>query len=411
MESGYDRAGNQLSLSSVFEAVGAFKNGTITSNELESIEKSACPSCGSCSGMFTANSMNCLMEVLGVSLPGNGTILATSNEREELVRESAKHLMRLVKDNVKPRDIITKESIEDAFAVDMALGGSTNTILHLLAIAHEAEIEFNLNQINEISSLVPYLAKISPSSSLSITDLHKAGGVYAIINELLKINNLIYKDRITVNGKTIGSNASEIEIKNDQVIRTLDNSHRKNGGLTVLFGNIAPDGAVLKIGGVREDLNFFSGKAICFNSESDAVASIFADKVHEGHVVVIRYEGPKGGPGMPEMLAPTSAIVGKGLGEKVALLTDGRFSGATRGLAIGHVSPEAAAGGPIGLIEDGDEITIDLITKEIKLHVNEETLKERAKNSNFEKAKPKSRYLLRYSKLVTSANTGAVLES
>jgi dihydroxy-acid dehydratase len=410
MNSGYDSNGNQLSLSSVFEAVGAFKSGSISSSELKLLEKSACPSCGSCSGMFTANSMNCLMEVLGIALPGNGTVLATSTEREELVRESARHLMNLVEKNIKPREIITKEAIEDAFAVDMALGGSTNTILHLLAISNEAEIDFNLRQINEISSLVPYLAKISPSSSLTITDLHNAGGVPAIIRELLKIKDIIHKDRLTVNGNTIHQNVLEATIKDENVIRPLDKSHRKDGGLTVLFGNIAPDGSVLKIGGVKEDLNYFSGKAICFNSESEAVESIFADKVKEGHVVVIRYEGPKGGPGMPEMLAPTSAIVGKGLGEKVALITDGRFSGATRGLAIGHISPEAAAGGKIRLIKDGDEIIIDLENKSINLNVDEQTLLDREQNLQFEKEKPKSRFLLRYSALVTSANTGAVLK-
>ena len=339
MEAGVSSTGKQLSLTSVFEGVGALKSGKMSEAELLDIENNACPTCGSCSGMFTANSMNCLMEMLGVTLPGNGTIVATSNERHKLIKEAAKQLVRMIKEDVKPRDIITKEAIDDAFALDMAMGGSTNTVLHTLAIANEAEIDYNVEDINTVAERVPYLAKIMPASDISMDDIEKAGGVSSIINELTKIPGSIHPDRITVTGKTIGEDVKDFPITNDQVIRTKDNPYSPVGGLSVLFGNIAPQGGVIKVGAVDPSIKVFKGEAIVFDSQEAAQENIDNGTVREGHVVVIRYEGPKGGPGMPEMLAPTSAIQGRGLGTKVALITDGRFSGASRGISIGHISP------------------------------------------------------------------------
>lgn len=365
MEAGTSAAGKQLSLTSVFEGVGAHKSGKMSAEELLDIENNACPTCGSCSGMFTANSMNCLMEMLGVALPGNGTIVATSEERHKLIKEAAKQLIRMVKEDVKPRDIITKEAIDDAFALDMAMGGSTNTVLHTLAIANEAEIDYNIEDINKVAERVPYLAKIMPASDISMDDINKAGGVSAIINELTSIPGAIHPDRPTVAGVTMGELVKDYHITNDQVIRTKDNPYSAVGGLSVLFGNIAPDGSVIKVGAVDPSIKVFKGEAIVFDSQEAAQENIDNGTVKEGHVVVIRYEGPKGGPGMPEMLAPTSAIQGRGLGTKVALITDGRFSGASRGISIGHISPEAAEGGPIALVENGDIIEIDLDRKSV----------------------------------------------
>ena len=410
MEAGVSSTGAPLSLTSVFEGVGAYKSGKMTAEELLDIENNACPTCGSCSGMFTANSMNCLMEMLGVALPGNGTIVATSDERHRLIKEAAKHLVRMVKEDIKPRDIITKEAIDDAFALDMAMGGSTNTVLHTLAIAHEAEIDYSVQDINTVAERVPYLAKIMPASDISMDDIFKAGGVSAIINELTKIPGAIHPDRITITGKTMREDVQDYHITNDQVIRTKDNPYSPVGGLSVLFGNIAPDGGVIKVGAVDPSIKEFTGEAIVFESQEAAQENIDNGTVREGHVVVIRYEGPKGGPGMPEMLAPTSAIQGRGLGTKVALITDGRFSGASRGISIGHISPEAAEGGPIALVEDGDIIDIDLTNRTIELKVTEEVLAERrAKLQPFE-PKIKKGYLARYSKLVTSASTGGVMK-
>ncbi|MFS0688613.1 dihydroxy-acid dehydratase [Sporosarcina sp. 179-K 8C2 HS] len=410
MEAGVSSSGSPLSLTSVFEGVGAYKSGKMTAEELLDIENNACPTCGSCSGMFTANSMNCLMEMLGMALPGNGTIVATSDERHKLIKEAAKNLIRMVKEDVKPRDIITKEAIDDAFALDMAMGGSTNTVLHTLAIAHEAEIEYSVQDINTVAERVPYLAKIMPASDISMDDIFKAGGVSAIINELTKIPGAIHPDRITITGKTMREDVQDYHITNDQVIRTKDNPYSPVGGLSVLFGNIAPDGGVIKVGAVDPSIKQFTGEAIVFESQEDAQENIDNGTVREGHVVVIRYEGPKGGPGMPEMLAPTSAIQGRGLGTKVALITDGRFSGASRGISIGHISPEAAEGGPIALVEDGDIIDIDLTNRTIELKVTDEVLAERrAKLKPFE-PKIKKGYLARYSKLVTSASTGGVMK-
>ena len=410
MKAGLSSQGKALTLSSMFEAVGAFKEGQMTKDEFLEMEQNACPTCGSCSGMFTANSMNCLMEVLGLALPYNGTALAVSEERREMIRQAAKQLVYNVKHDIKPRDIVTKEAIDDAFALDMAMGGSTNTVLHTLAIAQEAGIEYDLSRINDIAKKTPYLSKIAPSSSYSMQDVHEAGGVPAIINELMKKEGVLHPDRITVTGKTLRENNEGKEITNDVVIRKLDNPYDKEGGLSILYGNVAPDGAVIKVGGVDPSIKTFTGKAICFNSHDEAVEAIDNHTVKAGHVVVIRYEGPKGGPGMPEMLAPTSSIVGRGLGKDVALITDGRFSGATRGIAVGHISPEAASGGPIGLIEDGDEITIDLTERTLDLHVDDATLAARKASQPSFKAKVKTGYLARYTALVTSANTGGVMK-
>ncbi|WP_019166390.1 dihydroxy-acid dehydratase [Staphylococcus delphini] len=410
MKAGLSAQGKALTLSSMFEAVGAFKEGAMTKEEFLDMEQNACPTCGSCSGMFTANSMNCLMEVLGLALPYNGTALAVSDQRREMIRAAAKQLVENVKNDLKPRDIVTKEAIDDAFALDMAMGGSTNTVLHTLAIAKEAGIDYDLTRINEIAKKTPYLSKIAPSSSYSMDDVHQAGGVPAIINELMKKEGVLHPDRITVTGKTLRENNQDKAITNDVVIRRLDNPYDQQGGLSILYGNIAPDGAVIKVGGVDPSIKTFKGKAICFDSHDEAVEAIDNHTVRAGHVVVIRYEGPKGGPGMPEMLAPTSSIVGRGLGKDVALITDGRFSGATRGIAVGHISPEAAAGGPIGLIEDGDDITIDLVNRDLTLHVDEAVLAERQAHRQPFKAKVKTGYLARYTALVTSANTGGVMQ-
>lgn len=410
MKAGLSATGKALTLSSMFEAVGAFKEGTITKEDFLDMEQNACPTCGSCAGMFTANSMNCLMEVLGLALPFNGTALAVSKERRALIRESAFKLMDLVKRDIKPKDIVTKEAIDDAFALDMAMGGSTNTVLHTLALANEAGIEYDLERINEIAEKTPYLSKIAPSSSYSMHDVHTAGGVPAIINELMKREGILHPDRMTVTGDTLRDNNAAYTIQNEEVIHTLDNPYSERGGLSMLHGNIAPLGGVIKVGGVDPSIQTFTGAAICFNSHDAAVAAIDNHTVRPGHVVVIRYEGPKGGPGMPEMLAPTSSIVGRGLGKEVALITDGRFSGATRGIAVGHISPEAAALGPIALIEDGDMVTIDLVHRTLNVDVTDDELKQRKARLQPFKAKVKSGYLARYTALVTSANTGGIMQ-
>lgn len=410
MEAGRSSTGKQLSLSSVFEGVGAYKSGQMTEEEFKDIEMNACPTCGSCSGMFTANSMNCLMEMLGVTLPGNGTIVATSEQRKELIREAARHLIRMIEEDIRPRDIITKEAIDDAFALDMAMGGSTNTVLHTLAIANEAGIDYNLEDINKIAERVPYIAKIMPASDISMDDINNAGGVGAIINELTKIPGCIHPDRPTVAGKTIGELVQDYEITNTDVIRTKDNPYSPVGGLSILYGNLAPEGSVIKVGAVDPSIKVFTGEAIVFDSQEEALAAIDEGKVREGHVVVIRYEGPKGGPGMPEMLAPTSAIVGRGLGTKVALITDGRFSGASRGISIGHISPEAAEDGPIALVKNGDIIEIDLPNRTINLKVSDEELENRRNKLKPFEPKIKTGWLARYSKLVTNASKGGIMK-
>jgi dihydroxy-acid dehydratase len=411
MAAGKDAAGNTLTLTSVFEGVGAYQSGQIDENKLQEIEQFACPSCGSCSGMFTANSMNCLAEGLGLALPGNGTILATAPERREFVKKSAKQLMELIKKDIKPRDIVTIDAIDNAFALDMAMGGSTNTVLHTLAIANEAEIEYPIERINEVANRVPHLAKIAPASDYAIEDVHRAGGVSAIINEVLKKPGAFHGDCLTVSGKTIKENVAGCEILDMDVIHPLDNPHSERGGLAVLFGNLAPEGSIIKVGAVDPSVGgYHRGPAICFDSQEEALSGIITGKVEEGHVVVIRYEGPKGGPGMPEMLAPTSQIVGRGLGAKVGLITDGRFSGASRGISIGHISPEAAEGGPIAFVQDGDIIELDMNKRTITLEISDEEMaKRKAEWKGFE-PKVKKGYLARYSKLVTNASKGGIMK-
>lgn len=411
MKAGKTSDGRSISLSSVFEGVGAHQAGKINDDQLLELEQYGCPTCGSCSGMFTANSMNCLAEAMGLALPGNGTILAVSPERKEFVKQSARQLMKLIEMNLKPRDIVTKEAIDNMFAVDMAMGGSTNTVLHTLAIAHEAGIEYPIERINEVAERVPHLAKIAPASDWHIEDVHNAGGVSAVLNELLKKEGALHGDCITVTGKTLRENVEGCEITNHEVIHPIDNPHTERGGLAVLFGNLAPNGAIIKTGAVDKSVGgYHKGPAICFDSQDEALAGIAGGKIKEGHVVIIRYEGPKGGPGMPEMLAPTSQIVGMGLGAKVALVTDGRFSGASRGISIGHASPEAAEGGPIAFVRDGDIVEIDMNNRTMDLLISDEEFeKRRAEWPGFE-LKIKRGYLARYAHLVTSASTGGVMK-
>lgn len=411
MKAGKTSDGRSISLSSVFEGVGAYQAGKIDDKGLAELEQYGCPTCGSCSGMFTANSMNCLAEALGLALPGNGTILAVAPERREFVKESAKQLMKLIEMDLKPRDIVNEKAIDNAFALDMAMGGSTNTVLHTLALAHEAGIDYPIERINEVAKRVPHLAKIAPASDWHIEDVHNAGGVSAVLNELLKKEGAIHGDNITVTGRTIAENVADHPILNTEVIRPLDNPHSEQGGLAVLFGNLAPNGAIIKVGAVDKSVGGrHTGPAICFDSQEEALEGIANGKVKEGHVVVIRYEGPKGGPGMPEMLAPTSQIVGMGLGAKVGLITDGRFSGASRGISIGHISPEAAEGGPIAFVEDGDIIDLNLIDRTITLQISDEEMERRRANWKGFEPKVKTGYLARYSKLVTSASTGGVMK-
>ncbi|WP_337099459.1 dihydroxy-acid dehydratase [Paenibacillus sp. YIM B09110] len=411
MKAGKTSDGRSISLSSVFEGVGAHQAGKINDEQLFELEAFGCPTCGSCSGMFTANSMNCLAEGLGLALPGNGTILAVSPERKEFVKDAARQLMKIIDLGIKPRDIVTKDAIDNAFALDMAMGGSTNTVLHTLAIAHEAGIEYPIERINEVAERVPHLAKIAPASDWHIEDVHEAGGVSAVLNELFKKEGALVGTTLTVTGKTLRENVEGCEIQNTEVIHTIDNPHTARGGLAVLFGNLAPNGAIIKTGAVDKSVGgYHKGPAICFDSQDDALHGIANGKIKEGHVVVIRYEGPRGGPGMPEMLAPTSQIVGMGLGAKVALITDGRFSGASRGISIGHVSPEAAEGGPIAFVQDGDIIEIDMNNRTMDLLISDEEFeKRRAAWPGFE-LKIKRGYLARYAHLVTSASTGGVMK-
>ncbi|WP_249595770.1 dihydroxy-acid dehydratase [Peribacillus frigoritolerans] len=411
MKAGKDKNGKSLSLTSVFEGVGAYQAGNINEEDLQEIEQVACPTCGSCSGMFTANSMNCLAEGLGLALPGNGTILAVAEERKEFVKKSAKQLMEIIKQDIKPRDIVTIDAIDNAFALDMAMGGSTNTVLHTLALAHEAGFEYPMERINEIANRVPHLAKIAPASDYHIEDVHNAGGVSAVINELLKKPGAFNGDCLSVSGKTLRENVAGCEILDKDVIHPLDNPHSERGGLSVLFGNLAPQGSIVKVGAVDASVGgYHRGPAICFDSQEDALSGIITGKVKEGDVVVIRYEGPKGGPGMPEMLAPTSQIVGRGLGAKVGLITDGRFSGASRGISIGHISPEAAEGGPIAFVEDGDIIELDLNNRKIQLEISDEEFEKRKANWKGFESKVRTGYLARYSKLVTNASAGGVMK-
>ena len=412
MKAGKTPDGKTIDLISVFEGVGEYKSGTIDEKRLKILEKFACPSCGSCSGLFTANSMNCLLEVIGLGLPFNGTALAKSKQRSDLTKQAGKIIMKLIEKNIRPRDIVTKDAIDDAFALDMAMGGSSNTVLHTLAFCNEAGIDYPLSRINEVADKIPHLSKISPSGPWHIEDLHKAGGIPALLNEITKKgDDLLHLDRPTVSGKTLRSIVAKSKVKNAEVIRPVDNPHSTKGGLAILFGNLAPEGAVIKTAGVPASMRKHSGPAKIFESQEEAQSGILAGQVQAGDVVVIRYEGPRGGPGMQEMLSPTSAIVGMGLGEKVALITDGRFSGGTRGACIGHVSPEAASGGPIAALHAGDIIDIDLDARTLNVRLSDEEIHSRTAALPEFKPRTKSKWLRRYTHFVTSANTGAVLRS
>ena len=401
--------GHKTSLSSMFEAVGTYNAGKMTADELDEYENKVCPSCGSCSGMYTANSMNCLTEVLGMALKGNGTIPAVYSDRIQLAKRAGMKIMELLEKDIKPRDIMTEDAFRNALTMDMALGCSTNSMLHLPAIAHECGIELNLDIANEISSHTPNLCHLAPAGPTYMEDLNEAGGVYAVMKELADIG-LIHTDCMTVTGKTVGENIAHAVNKNPEVIRPTDNPYTKTGGLAVLKGNLAPDGSVVKRSAVVEEMLVHEGPARVFDCEEDAIAAIKGGKIVSGDVVVIRYEGPKGGPGMREMLNPTSAIVGMGLGSSVALITDGRFSGASRGASIGHVSPEAAVGGPIALVEEGDFIRINIPELKLELAVSDEELEKRRAKWQPREPKVTEGYLKRYAALVTSGNRGAILE-
>ena len=401
--------GKKTSLSSMFEAVGSYSAGKIDEEEVRYYENHACPTCGSCSGMYTANSMNCLTEVLGMGLRGNGTIPAVYSERIKLAKHAGMQIMELLKKDIRPRDIITKESMMNALTMDMALGCSTNSMLHLPAIAHEIGFDFNIKFANEISEKTPNLCHLAPAGPTYMEDLNEAGGVYAVMNELAK-KDLLNLDCMTVTGKTVGENIKNCVNLNPEVIRPIDNPYSQTGGLAVLTGNLAPDGGVVKRSAVCEEMMVHEGPARVFDCEEDAIAAIKGGKIVAGDVVVIRYEGPKGGPGMREMLNPTSAIAGMGLGSSVALITDGRFSGASRGASIGHISPEAAVGGPIALVEEGDLIRINIPETKLELVVSDEELERRRANWQPREPKVTTGYLARYASMVTSGNRGAVLE-
>ncbi len=400
---------NQRDLNTVFEAVGARKANLINDEELAEIEGSSCPGCGSCSGMFTANSMNCLTEVLGLGLPGNGTIPAVYAERIRLAKTAGMQVMKLLAEDIRPRDIVTPAAFQNALTTDMALGCSTNSALHLLAIAHEAEITLDLHMINEISERTPNLCHLAPAGHHHMQDLMEAGGISAVLKELLDAG-MIHGECRTVTGKTVAENVAHAVNRNPEVIRPIDNPYTKTGGLAVLFGNLAPNGAIVKRSAVKPEMLVNTGTAKCFDSEEEAIAAIYAGKIVPGDIVVIRYEGPAGGPGMREMLSPTSAIVGMKLDTTVALLTDGRFSGASCGAAIGHISPEAAAGGPIAYIKDGDKIAIDIPNYSLKLLVSDEEMEERKKTMKIREPKKLTGYLKRYAKNVSSADKGAIVE-
>ncbi|MBT3363499.1 MAG: dihydroxy-acid dehydratase [Chloroflexi bacterium] len=395
-----------LDLNSAFMAVGKVIAGEMTEAELEEIETLSCPGCGSCSGMFTANTMNCLTEAMGMGLPGNGTIPAVESRRIHLAKEAGRRIVQLQAENVCPKDIITRQSIENAFALDMALGGSTNSVLHVMALASEAGVDFSLDAIDKISKRTPHLAKISPSSDQHIQDLDLAGGVSAVMQELGE--DLLNTNAITVSGKTVGQIAKDAVNRDENVIHSRDNAYSKSGGLTILFGNLAPEGAVVKSAAVAPEMMVHSGPARVFNSESEATAAIQARSIKSGEVIVIRYEGPRGGPGMPEMLTPTSMLSGMGMDKQVALITDGRFSGATRGSAIGHISPEAASGGPIAAINEGDIISIDIPNHKLSVDLSDDEIEKRLAALPTFEPKIKSGYLKRYAEMVTSASTGAV---
>jgi len=411
MLAGKSPDGRALDLISVSEAVGAFKAGKISAQELDMLEHYACPSCGSCSGLFTANSMNCLLEVLGLALPYNGTALARTPEREELARQAGTLIMELVAKNICPRDFVSRDAIDDAFILDVAMGGSTNTVLHTLAFCNEAGIEYSLERINDIANRTPHLTKISPSGPWHIEDLHRAGGIPALLKEVSKKKEtLLHLDRKTVSGKSLQEIIDTAKVQDYEVIRPIENPHSGRGGLAILFGNLAPQGAVLKTAGVAPAMMKHKGPARIYEGQEEAFNGILAGEVQAGEVVVIRYEGPRGGPGMQEMLSPTSALMGMGLGEKVALITDGRFSGGTRGACIGHVSPEAAAKGPIAALRNGDIIEIDIEARSLNVQLSEDEIQKRLEQLPPFKPRTTSKWLRRYAQLVTSANTGASLK-
>ena len=401
--------GRRTCLSHMFEAVGAYKAGTLDEAGVEEYEENACPSCGSCSGMYTANSMNCLTEAIGMALPGNGTIPAPLSARLRLAKHTGMKIMELIEKDIKPRDVMTKAAFRNAETVDMALGCSTNTMLHLPAIAHEAGVTLDLDGANAISAKTPNLCHLAPAGNTFMEDLERAGGVYAVMKELTK-KDLLDTSLITCTGKTVAENIANAVNRDPEIIRPIENPYSQSGGIAVLKGNLAPDGCVVKQSAVAPEMMVHQGPARVYNSEDEAIADIYARKINPGDVVVIRYEGPKGGPGMREMLNPTSAIAGMGLGESVALITDGRFSGATRGASIGHVSPEAAAGGPICLVQEGDLISIDIPNCKITLEVDEEELAKRRAAWVCPEPKVKTGYLARYAKMVTSADKGAILD-
>ncbi len=410
MAAGHTPDGKTVDLISVFEGVAAHGRGKISDGELQTLEECACPGCGSCSGMFTANSMNCLCEAIGIALPGNGSILANDPRRRKLFRQAARRIVEMAKaGSPRPREIVTLNSMDNAFATDMAMGGSSNTVLHALAIAHEAGIQYDLDRINSISQKCPNICKVSPSSKYHMEDVDRAGGIGAIMRQIASIHGLIHKDAMTVSGKTIWQNISRARVTDTEVIRPLENPYSQDGGLTILRGNLAEGGAVVKKAGVAQSMLTFRGPAVIFESQEEACEGILKGKVKAGDVVVIRYEGPRGGPGMQEMLAPTSYIMGQGLGESVALVTDGRFSGGTRGACIGHVSPEAAAGGVIGLLKPGDMIRLDIPNRKLEVELSEAELARRRQEAPPFQPKPLTGYLKRYAQLVTSAGTGAVM--
>ncbi len=403
-----EQKGKKIDLNSVFEGVGAVRSGRMSEEELEDMVTKACPGCGSCAGMFTANSMNCMAEALGLALPGNGTVPAVSAGRIQLAKEAGMQVMNLLREGIGIKKILVREAFDNALAVDMALGCSTNTLLHLTALAHECGFKLDLKRVNEISERTPQLCLLSPAGSDRIEDLNRAGGVSAVMKELLEAK-LLNPELITVTGKKVADNLIGAEVLDGKVIRSIKEPYRPQGGLAVLFGNLAPEGAVVKQGAVSESMQRFTGKARVFDSEEETVEAINSGAVTEGSVVVIRYEGPRGGPGMREMLAPTSVLAGMGLDEKVALITDGRFSGATRGASIGHVSPEAAAGGLIGLVKDGDQITIDLPQHSLELKISGDEIKKRREAWQQPEPKINRGYLKRYARQVSSAGSGAVL--
>jgi dihydroxy-acid dehydratase len=416
MKAGHKKDGTPIDLATAFEAVGKHADGKMSDEELYEIECEACPSGGSCSGMFTANSMNTLCEAMGVALPGNGTVLAMTPERIEMVKTAARRIVEMVKDkNAEKwnmRNILNDKAIHNAFVIDMAMGGSSNTVLHLLSIAKEAEVDFDITKINEISEKVAHIAKISPSlSTVHMDDINRAGGVNAVMKEVSRRGGVLELDAMTITGETLGERIKDAVIKDTNIIHTNENAYSPVGGLSILFGNLAEEGAVVKTAGITPNMRQFKGKAVCFNSQNEAIAGIMGHKVKAGDVVVIRYEGPKGGPGMQEMLAPTALIMGMGLGESVALITDGRFSGATRGASIGHVSPEAAEGGLIALIEDGDEIELDVDSHLLQLNVSYEVLEQRRLHWKPVKKEITSKWLKRYSLLVSNASNGAALKT